>query len=58
MAPMTKALSFDAGKLVVLVHNSTLLSLLCRKEDKARLVAAYQARVPGIVISDILFRLG
>lgn len=58
MAPMTKAISFEAGKLVVLVHNSTLLSLLHRKEDKARLLNAYRGKVPGLVIADIVFRLG
>lgn len=58
MAPMTRAISFDKGKLVVLVHNSTLLSLLHRKEDKARLLNVYKGKVPGLYIADIVFRLG
>lgn len=58
MAPMTRAISFDGSKLFVLVRNSTLLSLLHRKEDKARLMCAYKSKVPGLHIADIIFRLG
>lgn len=58
IAPMTKATRFENSVLYVLVRNSTLLSLLHRKDDKERLVRAFQSRAPGINISDIVFRLG
>ena len=58
MAAMTKAIKFENGSLFVLVNNSTLLSLLHRKEEKRLLLEAFKNKAPGVTISDIIFRLG
>ena len=58
MAMMTRASKFENTLLFVMVSNSTLLSLLHRKEEKKLLIEAFQKKAPGIHISDIIFRLG
>lgn len=58
IAPMTRAIKFENRVLFVLVSNSSLLSLLHRKEEKKVLIEALQNKAPGIEISDIIFRLG
>lgn len=57
LAPMTQAVSFFEGVLVVKVKNSTLYSLLCQHE-KARLVKALKAKFPKVYIKAIHFRMG
>ena len=55
---MTKAVRFDEGTLYVHVSNSTLLSILNRGPDRARLLKALQDAVPGVEIRSISFRIG
>lgn len=55
-APMTQAVSFVNGVLLVKVKNSTLHSLLSR-HDKHRLLAALQKRVPQADVQNIHFRI-
>ena len=57
LAPMTKALSFDGGILLVKVNNSTLYSLLSQHE-KGRLLSCLRERFPAVEIKNIIFRLG
>jgi len=57
LAPMTQAVSFQEGILLVKVKNSTLYSLLVQHE-KRRLLKALKAQFPSVQIRDILFRLG
>lgn len=56
LAPMTQAVSFNDGVLLVKVKNSTLHSLLSR-HDKYRLLHALQKRVPQADVRDICFRV-
>lgn len=58
IAPFTTAHSFENGFLNVKVKNSSLLSLLNNPVDKQRLVDALRAKVPGIVLKNINFRIG
>ena len=57
MAPMTQAVSFKEGILLVKVKNSSLYSLL-EQHEKPRLVSAMQKKVPAANIRNIVFRLG
>lgn len=57
LAPMTQALSFNEGVLVVKVMNSTLYSLLCQKE-RGRLLGALKKQFPNIEIRALQFRMG
>jgi hypothetical protein len=58
MASMTRAIKFENSVLFILVSNSTLLSVLHRKEEKRLLLESFKNKAPGIEISDIIFRLG
>ncbi len=57
LAPMTEALSFQEGVLVVKVKNSTLYSLLTQN-DKPRLIKNLRDKFPNVMIKTIAFRLG
>lgn len=57
LAPMTKALAFTEGVLVVKVNNSTLHSLLVQHE-KGKLIRALKKRFPRVGLKDIRFRIG
>lgn len=57
LAPMTQAVSFCDGFLVVKVNNSTLYSLLSQN-DKPRLIQNLRDKFPQTVIKSILFQLG
>lgn len=56
LAPMTQAISFIEGVLVVHVKNSTLHSLL--SHDKPRLIKNLRDKFPGTLVKTIFFRLG
>lgn len=55
---MTKACKFENRTLYVSVKNSTLLSILSRPSDKARLVQELRNFIPGIDIDNIVFKFG
>jgi len=57
LAPMTKAVRFDEGVLIVKVKNSTLYSLLSQHE-KFRLLQCLRERFPSVAIRNIIFRIG
>lgn len=57
LAPMTKAVAFEGGVLIVKVKNSTLLSLLSQHE-KPKLLRSFKEKFPQVVIRDIIFRIG
>lgn len=57
LAPMTQAVSFIDGVLVVKVKNSSLYSLLSTRE-KARLIQALKVKFPKVFIKTILFKIG
>ena len=57
LAPMTQAVSFVDGVLVVKVKNSTLHSLL-NQNDKMRILQQLRAKFPRIEIKNIVFRIG
>jgi hypothetical protein len=57
LAPMTKAVSFADGILVVKVNNSTLYSLLSQHE-RGRLLKSLREKFPAAGIKNIAFRLG
>lgn len=57
LAPMTQAISFRDGVLVIKVKNSTLHSLLTQ-HDKARLLTSYRKKFPHVDIKNIIFRIG
>lgn len=57
LAPMTQAVSFSDGFLVVKVHNSTLYSLLAQN-DKPRLLKNLRDKFPQTTIKSIVFQLG
>lgn len=57
LAPMTQAVSFQNGFLVVKVSNSTLYSLLCQN-DKPRLIKNLRDKFPHATIKSIVFQLG
>jgi hypothetical protein len=56
LAPMTQAVSFIEGVLVVKVKNSTLHSLLSQKE-RPRILQILRQRFPNVDIKSILFRM-
>jgi hypothetical protein len=56
LAPMTEALSFIDGVLLVKVKNSTLYSLL-NQNEKFRLLRALQQKFPKVAIKQINFRM-
>ena len=58
LAQFTKAFRYEDGILYVKVKNSTLLSLLSNPVDKQRIHEAVKAAVPGIVLKNIVFRIG
>ncbi len=57
LAPMTKAVMFKEGVLMVKVKNSTLYSLLVR-HDKPKLLGRLRAQFPKVDIKNIDFRIG
>lgn len=57
LAPMTQAISFSDGFLVVKVNNSTLYSLLTQN-DKPRLLKNLRDKFPQTTIKSIVFQLG
>lgn len=57
LSPMTKAVSFADGILVVKVNNSTLYSLLSQHE-RGRLLKCLREKFPAAGIKNIAFRLG
>ena len=57
IANMTRAVSYDAGVLKVLVKNSTLYSLLVEHEKK-RLVSAFKEKFPNVSFREISFKIG
>ncbi len=57
LAPMTKAVSFENGILIIKVSNSTLYSLLAQHE-RPRLLKCLRGRFPAVEIKNIIFRLG
>lgn len=57
LAPMTQAVSFNDGVLVVRVKNSTLHSLLSQN-DKPRILNNLREKFPKMMIKNVLFRIG
>lgn len=57
LAPMTQAVSFFGGTLMVKVKNSTLHSLLSQN-DKQKIISSLRQRFPRAMIKNIIFRLG
>lgn len=57
LAPMTQAVSFVDGVLVVKVRNSTLYSLLVQNE-RGRLMKSLREKFPKTEIKTLHFRLG
>lgn len=57
LAPMTKAVSYVDGVLVVKVKNSTLHSLLSQN-DKPRILHSLRKKFPKADIRNIVFRIG
>lgn len=57
LSDMTQAVSFNEGTLVVKVKNSTLHSLLSQ-HDKPRILQKLRQQFPGVVIQNIIFRIG
>lgn len=58
LALFTSATRFENGVLYVKVKNSTLLCLLNNPVDKQKIHEAVKASVPGIVLNNIVFRIG
>ena len=56
LAPMTRALSFTNGVLLVHVNNSTLYSLLVQ-HDRPRILQNLRSRFPNTTIKNVVFRL-
>jgi hypothetical protein len=57
LAPMTEAVSFVEGTLLVKVKNSTLYSLLAQ-HDKQKVLYRLRQKFPKMAIKNILFRIG
>lgn len=57
LAPMTQAVSFADGVLVVKVKNSTLHSLLSQN-DKSRIISSLRSKFPNVQIKTVFFRIG
>jgi len=58
LAALTCAFRFEDGVMHVKVKNSTLLSLLNNPVDRQRMIEAVRKKVPGIVLTNIQFRIG
>lgn len=59
LAPMTKAISFSEGVLIVKVTNSSLYGLLRTSAmERMRLLQAFQLKFPKVFIKTILFKIG
>lgn len=56
-APMTQAISFAEGILVVKIKNSSLYGLLSTRE-KGRLIQTLKTKFPKVFIKTILFKIG
>lgn len=56
LAPMTRAVTFEAGVLYVKVKNAPLNSLLV--QEKFRLLQGLQKKFPNVEIRNIIFRIG
>jgi len=57
LAPMTEAVSFEKGVLLIKVKNSTLYSLL-HKYERAKILNKLKAKFPNVDFKSILFRIG
>lgn len=57
LAPMTQAVAFTDGVLLVKVKNSTLHSLLSQN-DKPQILNTLRALFPKVSIQNIVFRIG
>lgn len=57
LAPMTQAVSFIDGVLLVKVKNSTLHSLL-NQNEKARILSRLRQKFPKTLIKTITFKIG
>ena len=55
--PMTQAISFEKGVLMVKVKNAALYSVLVQQE-KERLLRKMQNKFPEAEIKNIIFRIG
>lgn len=55
--PMTQAISFEKGVLMVKVKNAALYSLLVQQE-KQRLLSKLQKKFPEVDLKNIIFRIG
>lgn len=55
--PMTQAISFEKGSLVVKVKNAALYSVLVQQE-KEKLLSKLQNKFPEVEIKKIIFRIG
>jgi hypothetical protein len=55
--PMTQAISFEKGQLVVKVKNAALYSVLVQQE-KEKLLKKLQSKFPEVEIKNIIFRIG
>ena len=55
--PMTQAISFEKGVLMVKVKNAALYSLLVQQE-KERLLRKLQDKFPEVELKNIIFRIG
>ena len=55
--PMTQAISFEKGQLVVKVKNAALYSVLVQQE-KEKLLKKLQGKFPEVEIKNIIFRIG
>lgn len=58
LAPMTQAVSFCEGVLLVKVKNSTLNSLLNQQQDKQRILNSLRQKFPKVKIKSVVFRIG
>lgn len=57
IAPMTQAVSFNEGLMVVKVKNSTLFTLL-QNNERPKLLSLLRRRFPNVEIKNLQFRLG
>lgn len=57
LAPMTEAVSFIEGTLLVKVKNAALYSLLVQYE-KTRLLNHLKQKFPNVKVQNIIFRMG
>jgi hypothetical protein len=55
--PMTQAISFEKGQLMVKVRNAALYSVLVQQE-KEKLLKKLQKKFPEAGIKNIIFRIG